>query len=62
METQIPNSRAPKIPPKLWQTPNNTEEIKIAKVTSNSLLNLLKNNPLNNSSSIIGESITTVKK
>ena len=41
---------------------SNTEEIKIANVTFNSLLNLLKNIPLNNSSSIIGESMTTVKK
>ena len=63
METQIPNKIAPKIPPKLWHTPNKTEEIKIAKVTlSNSLLNLLKNIPRNNVSSIIGDKITTVNK
>ena len=63
METQVPNKIAPKIPPKLWQIPNNNEEIKMAKVKFfNSKLNLLKKIPLNNDSSIIGDKITTVKK
>ena len=32
MDTQIPNNIAPKIPPKLWQIPNNIEESKMDKV------------------------------
>ena len=54
---------APKIPPNPWQKPNRTEVIKIANVTlSNSLLNFLKNIPLNKVSSMIGDNITTVMK
>ncbi len=63
MDTQIPNRIAPKIPPKLWQSPNKVEVIKIAKVRLfRPLLNLLKNIPLNKITSIIGDNITMVKK
>ena len=60
---QIPNRKAPEIPPKLWQRANKTDDTKIARVTlPNSSLNRLKNIPLKRTSSTIGEKITTETK
>ena len=51
------------MPPNPWHNPNNMEVIIIANVKLfNSLLNTLRNIPLNRSSSMIGDKITTVMK